>query len=33
MPMDLQIYYTSRLIYVYLYIITTLINSGEEQNE
>lgn len=31
--MDLQIYYTSRIIYVYLYIITTLIISGEEEDE
>lgn len=28
--MDLQIFYTSRLIYLYLYIITTLIIADEE---
>lgn len=31
--MNLQIAYTSRLIYIYLYIITTLIIAGEEDEE
>lgn len=31
--MNLQISYTSRLIYIYLYIITTLIFADEEAEE